>query len=96
MPRASKSDSLKTIAAERADDYMWGIPESPEFSAVQRLKTARAAETCQKKEGKSKELITNGARRKINANQCLKRPPGWSEGSQTFPSSTFRCDQPKA
>ena len=37
MPRASKSDSLKTIAAERADDYMWGIPESPEFSAVQRL-----------------------------------------------------------
>jgi hypothetical protein len=37
MARASKLDSLKTIAAERADDYKWGIPESPEFSAVQRL-----------------------------------------------------------
>jgi hypothetical protein len=37
MARASKLDSLKTIAAERADDYKWGIPESPEFSSVQRL-----------------------------------------------------------
>ena len=37
MPRTSKSDSLKTIATQRADDYKWGIPESPEFSAVQRL-----------------------------------------------------------
>jgi rubrerythrin len=37
MPRTSKSGSLKIIAAQRADDYKWGIPESPEFSAVQRL-----------------------------------------------------------
>jgi hypothetical protein len=37
MARASKLDSLKTIAAERADDYKWGILESPEFSAVQLL-----------------------------------------------------------
>ena len=25
MPRSSKSDSLKTIAAQRADDYKWGF-----------------------------------------------------------------------
>jgi rubrerythrin len=37
MPRTSKSDPIKTIATQRADDYKWGIPESPEFSAVQRL-----------------------------------------------------------
>lgn len=37
MPRTSKSGSLKTIATQRADDYKWGIPESPEFSTVQRL-----------------------------------------------------------
>jgi hypothetical protein len=34
MPRTSKSGSLKTIATQRADDYKWGIPESPEFSAA--------------------------------------------------------------
>lgn len=37
MPRSSKSGSIKVIARQRADDYKWGIPESPEFSAVQRL-----------------------------------------------------------
>lgn len=37
MTRTSKSGSIKTIATQRADDYKWGIPESPEFSAVQRL-----------------------------------------------------------
>jgi hypothetical protein len=37
MPRTSKSDPIKAIAKQRADDYKWGIPESPEFSAVQRL-----------------------------------------------------------
>jgi hypothetical protein len=37
MPRTSKSVSIKSIATERVDDYKWGIPESPEFSAVQRL-----------------------------------------------------------
>jgi hypothetical protein len=37
MPRTSKSGSIKTIATQRADDYKWGIPESPEFSALQRL-----------------------------------------------------------
>ena len=37
MRRTSKPDSIKIIATQRADDYKWGIPESPEFSAVQRL-----------------------------------------------------------
>ena len=37
MPRTSKPDSITIIATQRADDYKWGIPESPEFSAVQRL-----------------------------------------------------------
>jgi rubrerythrin len=37
MPHTSKSGSIKTIATQRADDYKWGFPESPEFSAVQRL-----------------------------------------------------------
>jgi hypothetical protein len=37
MPPTSKSGSLKSIATQRADDYKWGIPESPEFSTVQRL-----------------------------------------------------------
>ena len=37
MPRSSRSGSLKSIAAQRVDDYKWGIPESPEFSTVQRL-----------------------------------------------------------
>ena len=37
MVRAVKSKSIATIAKQRAEDAMWGIPESPEFSSVQRL-----------------------------------------------------------
>jgi rubrerythrin len=37
MARALKSRSIKIIADQRAEDAMWGIPESPEFSSVQRL-----------------------------------------------------------
>jgi hypothetical protein len=60
-----------------------------------KLKLRERQRSAKKKEGKSKELITNGARRKINAKQSLNGSPGWSEGSQTFPTSTVRCDQPK-
>ena len=37
MPRRSRTDPIRRIAMQRADDNEWGIPESPEFSAVQRL-----------------------------------------------------------
>lgn len=37
MVRALKSRSIAIIAGQRAEDSMWGIPESPEFSSVQRL-----------------------------------------------------------
>ena len=29
--------SLESIAGQRVEDAMWGIPESPEFSSIQRL-----------------------------------------------------------
>ena len=37
MPRPSRTDPIRRIAMQRADNDQWGIPESPEFSAVQRL-----------------------------------------------------------
>jgi len=37
MARAYRSASIRAIANHKAEDYMWGIPESPEFSSVQRL-----------------------------------------------------------
>ncbi|HEX2928656.1 MAG TPA: hypothetical protein VHV54_03015 [Candidatus Binatia bacterium] len=37
MARAMRPRSLAVIAGQRAADAMWGIPESPEFSSVQRL-----------------------------------------------------------
>lgn len=37
MARNSRSRSFKAIASQKAEDAMWGIPESPEFSAVQHL-----------------------------------------------------------
>lgn len=37
MARSSRSRSIKAIASHRAEDAMWGIPESPEFSVVQHL-----------------------------------------------------------
>ena len=32
-----RSRSIEIIAGQRAEDEIWGIPESPEFSSVQRL-----------------------------------------------------------
>ena len=37
MARIRRSASIRTLAAQRAEDDIWGMPESPEFSAVQRL-----------------------------------------------------------
>ena len=37
MVRAPRSRSIKAIANQIAADDIWGAPESPEFSAVQRL-----------------------------------------------------------
>ncbi len=37
MRSRSKSDPIRRIATQRADDDEWGIPESPDFSSVQRL-----------------------------------------------------------
>ena len=37
MARGRRSKSIKVIARQRVEDGVWGIPESPEFSSVQRL-----------------------------------------------------------
>src|SRR6266540_5372038 len=37
MAGAMRPKALEVIARQRAEDAMWGIPESPEFSSVQRL-----------------------------------------------------------
>jgi rubrerythrin len=37
MAQAHRPRSVKVISQYNADDYMWGIPESPEFSVVHRL-----------------------------------------------------------
>jgi len=37
MQRSIKSKTIAMIAGQRAEDATWGIPESPEFSSVQRL-----------------------------------------------------------
>ncbi|MGB7950640.1 MAG: ferritin-like domain-containing protein [Candidatus Binatia bacterium] len=37
MAPNSRSRSIKAIASQKAEDPMWGIAESPEFSAVQHL-----------------------------------------------------------
>ena len=37
MARGRRSKSIKVIARQRMEDGVWGIPESPEFSSVQRL-----------------------------------------------------------
>jgi rubrerythrin len=37
VARNSRSRSIKAIASQKAEDAIWGIPESPEFSAVQHL-----------------------------------------------------------
>jgi len=37
MARSPRSSAIKAIASYWAEDAMWGVPESPEFSSVQRL-----------------------------------------------------------
>jgi rubrerythrin len=37
MARSPRSSAIKAIANYWAEDAMWGLPESPEFSSVQRL-----------------------------------------------------------
>src|SRR6266702_3521263 len=37
MARSPRAGSIKAIANQKAEDYIWGVPESPEFSSVQRL-----------------------------------------------------------
>ena len=37
MIRSPRSSAIKAFANLKADEFMWGMPESPEFSAVQRL-----------------------------------------------------------
>ena len=37
MARKPRSSAIKAIANYWAEDAMWGVPESPEFSSVQRL-----------------------------------------------------------
>jgi hypothetical protein len=34
--------SLESIAGQRAEDAMWGLPESPEFSSIQRAAAKRS------------------------------------------------------
>lgn len=37
MARSRRAGSINAIAGHKAEDYLWGVPQSPEFSAVQRL-----------------------------------------------------------
>ena len=37
MARARQSASIKRLVSQSAEDEIWGMPESPEFSALQRL-----------------------------------------------------------
>jgi hypothetical protein len=37
MPRTLKSRAVRSISQYHAEDYIWGIPESPEFSVVHHL-----------------------------------------------------------
>ena len=37
MARSPRASAIKAIANYWAEDAMWGVPESPEFSSVQRL-----------------------------------------------------------
>jgi len=37
MVRGTRSKAIKAIANYWAEDAMWGMPESPEFSSIQRL-----------------------------------------------------------
>src|SRR5512139_3100491 len=37
MAHTRRSRLIKALVSQKAEDAMWGIPESPEFSSVQRL-----------------------------------------------------------
>jgi rubrerythrin len=37
MVRSARASSIKALAGQKVEDYMWGMPESPEFSSVQGL-----------------------------------------------------------
>ena len=37
MARSPRVRAIKALATHKAEDAMWGVPESPEFSSVQRL-----------------------------------------------------------
>lgn len=37
MARARRGSVINAMASQRAEEFMWGVPESPEFSAVERL-----------------------------------------------------------
>jgi rubrerythrin len=47
MARGRRSKSIKAIARQRLEDGAWGIPESPEFSSVQRLMNEIQSQTIQ-------------------------------------------------
>jgi len=47
MPRSRGSKSIKVIARQQLEDGVWGIPESPEFSLVQRLMNEIQSQTIQ-------------------------------------------------
>jgi rubrerythrin len=47
MPRSRGSKSIKVIARQQLEDDAWGIPESPEFSLVQRLMNEIQSQTIQ-------------------------------------------------
>ena len=37
MAHTRRARLIKSLVSQKAEDAMWGIPESPEFSSVQRL-----------------------------------------------------------
>ena len=47
MQRSRGSKSIKVIARQQLEDGAWGIPESPEFSLVQRLMNEIQSQTIQ-------------------------------------------------
>ena len=49
--RTLRADAIKAIAAQRAEDFLWGMPESPEFSVTQRV--MQEFQTHEKEEARS-------------------------------------------
>jgi rubrerythrin len=37
MVRSARTSIIKALARQKADDYLWGMPESPEYSSVEGL-----------------------------------------------------------